>query len=155
MQFQHTIKMVLNQTKCQTRRLVKPRERYDDRSVFGLPPAVFTVSNKDEPAPRVKWYVGQTLAVQPGRTAKGIACIRITGIRCEDVRNISKADAKAEGFRDRLHFWQTWWQMHDKVYTNWKDPMTAPLISERPAELYTAWVLTFELVAPDTGAQEA
>lgn len=153
--FQHTIDNVLNGTKTQTRRLVKPRQRYADRHELGLPPAVFTVSAASEPSPRIQWYVGQTVAVQPGRNAKGIARIRITGIRQEDVRCISDEDAKAEGFEDWGHFMGTWTWMHDNYELFHSQDLWARggqmlrgVLSHRPIERYTAWVITFVLVKP-------
>lgn len=101
------------------------------------------------------------------------ARIRITSIEREDVRNISYEDACAEGFKhedgvaDTIYggFLNTWCKMHDKKAV-WKfDPQNVDywintgkrrelvgfhtvkeIIANRPAERYTAWALTFELV---------
>jgi hypothetical protein len=153
--FQHTWQQVLDGSKTQTRRLVKPGEigvrkgNYiyegdvllhiltDDKTV----PLEYVVANN-----RVKWQVGHTYAVQPGRGKTNLyhyssymlrwdsihdtglpelgstidqskrvygdnwrqkmttypnswheARIRLTAIRQERLRNISEADAKAEG----------------------------------------------------------
>jgi hypothetical protein len=123
MQFQHTWGKVLSGEKTQTRRLVKAGETLTRR----YPPYIDadTVFGKNN---RTKYQVGQTQAVQPGRTKPAIYWrysditgtgyevlqqpyspelsnwgwkqlrIRITDIRREDVRDISAPDARAEGF---------------------------------------------------------
>lgn len=79
------------------------------------------------------------------------ARIRILSIRCENVRNISEADAKAEGFDTREDFWSVWVDMHDPswigtyTYAADCDYLKEYGFYNRPAERYQAWVLTFEL----------
>jgi len=60
--FQHTWQQVLDGSKTQSRRLVKPNERLlTDRQ--GKPWVDMALNGHD----RRKWYIGQTIAVQPGR----------------------------------------------------------------------------------------
>lgn len=81
------------------------------------------------------------------------ARIRITDIRCENVRNISNEDAHAEGFSDPAAFLATWIFMHDKPMRRkihhliTPDMQVNPLyLNSRPDSRYLAWALTFELV---------
>lgn len=166
--FQHTIDKVLSGEKTMTRRIVKAGQRYqsDYATKHGYAPAV--VDGKG----RLVWLRGYDYAVSAGRGKKGVARIRITGIRREDVRHISEADVKAEGFRDRYHFMQTWASMWDKkfqldyydgiiwqfkgvgdsnCYSEYpregfvEGNFKAALMS-RPSEFYQAWAITFCLV---------
>lgn len=154
--FQHTLPKVLSGEKTQTRRIVKPRDRYDDRRMIGHPPAVFTVSRHGiDPAPIVKWQVGQTYAAQPGRGKPAVARMRITDIRREDVRRISEADVTAEGFENIGDFWFLWINMHDPEYLDtYRYAKDCDYLDEygfydRPAARYDAWAITFELVLAD------
>jgi hypothetical protein len=93
--------------------------------------------------------------------------IRIKNIRREDVRNISEDDALAEGFLSREDFIIAWAGLHDKAtdfdvesdssrYIHYYQPKHGwrllepeefwPLLMERPAHRYDAWVLEFEVV---------
>lgn len=144
--FQHTINKVLAGEKSQTRRLVKPGETLagdgsEVRHGFG----------------RLKWAVGRTYAVQPGRGQSGIARIRLTAIRREDVRDIAFPDVRAEGFRNLNEFLETWVTMHDPVaaeYIRERDLIrhspdsidVLKYLATRPAQRYDAWALTFKLV---------
>lgn len=78
------------------------------------------------------------------------ARIRVIDIRCEDVREISFADVRAEGYEGHLEFWRMWCGMHDKVGLEIVNEYLKPS-SLRPHELYQAWVLTFELVKDENG----
>lgn len=149
--FQHTHTNVLNGTKTQTRRLVKPGEYAitipADRDV----PLAGRISAVMDDAKQngVIYAVGKDYAVQPGRTAKGIARIRITDIRCEDVRNISDEDVKAEGFADHEEFFEVWCTMHDPAILPFYTAMyRRGWLTPQPAYKYQAWVITFELVQP-------
>lgn len=142
--FQYTWQKVLDGTKTQTRRLVKPGEKLFQREhhLGGYKPLWVT---KDS---RLVYKVGATYAVQPGygkptinyaalRTVEGtirqvadessgqflqsLAAplrIRIADIRREDVRKISYEDVKAEGFEQPYEFWLTWAKMHDSKFLN-------------------------------------
>ena len=97
-------KQVLDGTKTQTRRLVKPDERCRDgitvskhwisRFTF-MPPAGEDLLRWTFMNP--KWQVYHTYTVQPGRGKKAVGRICITGIRRERLQLISDEDAEAEG----------------------------------------------------------
>ena len=134
--FQHTWQQVLDGTKTQTRRLVKPGEwvGYIGKDVLSG-------------TGRTVYEVGKTYAVQPGRGQAAVGRIRITSIRQEDVRQISKADALAEGFSGPLEFLRVWCGMHDPAAIKQAGSAGDYLqIGDRPAERYQAWALTFEVV---------
>src|SRR5690606_33116659 len=105
--FQHTYKQVLNGTKSQTRRIQKP---WQALMRFDRSGELFVCDTRTG---RPQWAVGKTYAVQPGRGKSAIGRIRITGIREQDVREISDADVRAEGFAFKADFLNTWTQMHD------------------------------------------
>lgn len=171
--FQFTHELVMSGQKTQTRRIVKPGDTptFISANTWRFHPdpkrGYSGVRNNE----RWRWYINQELAVQPGRGQKAIGRIKILYVRREDVREISAADAKAEGFEDsgaegRLDFLSVWVSMHDKPMTferdtehwdfdgtwNFKnkglsDSLVALYwLSERPAERYQAWVIDFELV---------
>lgn len=68
----------------------------------------FVIETVLNPNGNRRFKVNQSYAAQPGRGKPAQARIIVQKVRFEDVRNISQADAVAEGFRDRLEFWQTW-----------------------------------------------
>lgn len=156
--FQHTWQQVIDGSKTQTRRIVKP----DDVALnYWLNPIqdYWRESDKTIGAvqrnSRVLWNIAkQSYAVQPARGKKQIARIRITDIWREDVRRISLEDAIAEGYPMQLPedayngFFDTWVQMHDKAF--WRKYARHNdfyyMMDERPAQYYQAWALTFELV---------
>jgi len=151
--FQHTWQKVLNGSKTQTRRIIKPDQCLSSSSLYEPYSAV--VQRLQGYNWKDVYRVGVDYAVQPGRGKPAVARIRITDIRREDVRDISFEDAKAEGFASATHFLLVWTQMHDsKIYNRY--PTTGQIslaleqcvIQERPVERYTAWALTFELVQP-------
>jgi hypothetical protein len=155
--FQHTLAKVLDRTKTQTRRRVKPREyKRTDPDLPGNPIVQVAVADKNGgwvgTGSPVRFNVGSDYAVQPGRGQKSVARIRITQIRREDVRNISDEDAEAEGFDTKEDFWHTWIEMHDPRYLEtYQYAVDTQQLDEygfykRPTERYDAWALTFELV---------
>lgn len=171
--FQHTWEKVLSGEKTQTRRIVKPGDGFTTplaMEVIGRNPGrvIHTVPSYHNPGAnfkniysvmngkRIVYEVGNTYAVQPGRTQKAVARIRILDIRREDVRSISWEDTQSEGFTNKVMFFNTWLQMHDpsiyEIFRDYKLPYdgiktASELIDSRPANRYDAWALTFELVA--------
>jgi len=130
--FQHTHAKVLSGQKTQTRRIVK-----------------------DETCP---YQIGHEYGIQPQRGHISVAHIRVLSIGREDVRQISSADARAEGFDDEIGFWRVWCEMHDKSFLFSSDqsgrfveltrkPITRLRneLMQRPAKHYDAWILTFSL----------
>lgn len=95
---------------------------------------------------RLKWRVGETYAVQPGRGKPTIARIRLLRIRREDVRDISFADALSEGFSNRRDFWRTWCGFYDPPMARLEMDALDIELWCRPDELYKAWALDFALV---------
>lgn len=73
--------------KTMTRRLVKPGE-------YLIETVVKMVVG---PGARIKWRVGQSYAIQLGRTKAAIGRFTLLDIRRERVREISEQDAIAEG----------------------------------------------------------
>ena len=155
--FQHTWQQVLDGTKTQTRRLVKPYQTLEvDENYY--PDGVYEW--KSGGGARTVYLVGNTYAVQPGRGQRAVGRIRITGLRREDVREISDEDVKGEGFSSGDEFLKAWVSMHDKDVTIdnrnhaiWKQAKVTtymePLehgLPSRPADRYDAWVIEFELV---------
>jgi hypothetical protein len=116
--FAHTLGMILDGSKRQTRRLIKTNEDLADI----VPLRVMAGS-------RTVYQVGKTYAVQPNRGKKSVARILLTNIRREAIAQIDEHDARAEGFANREAFIQTWQAIHGK-----KAPLDA-----------VVWVLDFEL----------
>lgn len=100
---------------------------------------------------RLRWRVGNTYAIQPGRGKKAVGRFRLLSIRQEPLQAISYQDAKSEGMSHppTLHilgfvqlpapcilaFFRLWNSVHTKLGTRWQDN---PQV----------FVLTFELVTP-------
>lgn len=187
--FQHTHAWILQPSphtgalKTQTRRIVKPGQGWAEALSFGvigkhagevlesLPNFTSRTPYKGHEIYAVHfrgrkasiYQVGKSCAVQPGRGQRAIGRIRITGIRREDVRDISDEDARAEGFASKWQFWETWTEMHDpRAYKHIMETTPAMLkvktddgreqwmfsyLKLCPAERYDAWVLTFEAEA--------
>lgn len=98
------VRLIVEGRKTQTRRVVKSGEELRQWDVDT--PMVYYVDDgwcgHEGPGPacypgRVKWVVGRTYAVQPGRGKPAVARIRITDIRQERLQDISEEDAAAEG----------------------------------------------------------
>lgn len=122
------IDAILAGKKTQTRRVVKADEW--DTPMGGLiGGAVFTSTSQSS---RLKWQVGRTYAIQPGRGKPSIGRrIRITSIRCEYLHDITEADALAEGVASVAEYRALWERING-----------AGSFDENPS----VWVLTFELV---------
>lgn len=92
------------------------------------------------PIERIKWQVGRTYAIQPGRGRQGMGRIRITAIRQEALQDISYEDVIAEGMnplrsdmRTIDQFVELWNDINTRDGTRWSDNPDV-------------WVLCFELV---------
>lgn len=130
---------VLDGTKTQTRRLMKEGDwPLHQAPGYAELPIEAVYDNRR----RLRWKVGQTYAVQPGRGKKAIGRIRLTRIRRQRVQDISEEDAKAEGCPSRLEtgFDTARYRFHvlwDSIYTK---------TGERWADNTGVWALTFEVV---------
>ncbi len=135
MQFTHTHEAVLAGRKTSTRRLAKPMEVQAggrSRPVGDFETTAVEIVINTRGDTRMKWRVGQTIAVQPGRTKKSIARIAIERIRhCQRAGEISDADARAEGFADAAEFCAV------SATINTRASLDAP-----------CWELSFYLVTP-------
>lgn len=157
---------VLAGQKTQTRRPVKPGQ-YSFRAPGGI--AVKTSDGREHSYPlslimsekgRYVYELFKDYAACPGRGKLQQGRIRILNIRREDVRNISHEDALAEGFENELGFWQVWTGFYDKPGVRIMDNLWSRIeggdmddliriaklkLADRPAHLYDAWALTFEV----------
>jgi len=138
--FQFTYQNVLDGTKTQTRRIIKPGQSMDS---FGC---IWRWKDPETQNAVISVYtLNKNYAVQPEHGKPTIARIRITNIRRQDVREIDAYDARAEGFATWMSFLDTWLLMHDKpMLSKWEHWIKR--LEDRPAERYQAWALTFELV---------
>ncbi|GAB4572720.1 MAG: hypothetical protein Kow0077_12950 [Anaerolineae bacterium] len=102
--FQYTWPEVVTKRKTVTRRIIAPGE-YAIRTKYNR---IASVKHNG----RVKWCVGKTYAVQPGRGQKQVARIKLTRITSEKLSRISNHEARAEGFTDRQEFLRTWEEIH-------------------------------------------
>jgi hypothetical protein len=168
MQFQHTYQQVMDGSKTETSRLLKPEDSFQTDET-GHVIKVWRGS-------RILWEVGKTYAVQPGRGKAAVGRIKLLAIRHDpDRRDIGYIGAMKEGFDSPAEFIETWCRMHDPkvqlMYFNWDrvqetvhgykhwthktgadwadldDREFLQLLASRPAELYDVWVLTFALAA--------
>lgn len=178
MLFQHSlIEDIVSGRKTQTRRPWGKDDFFFEGAVRRWKPSINNPSTAI-----LRWRIGQDYAVQPGRGECGLHYgdlpmltaipdwatnddpirIQITDIRHEDVRDISEADARAEGFANRLEFWRVWTSIYDKPALKKIENIISRIGStedernrvahkslfERPAARYGAWALTFEVVHP-------
>jgi len=109
--------------KGQTRRPVKEGEWFVDQLVHDEPDRVVQVIGYGKW--RVKYEVGRTYAVQPGRGKKAVGRIEITKIRRERLQKIEPHEFKLEGMptaapAEVLWFIGLWDGMHRKPY-RWED----------------------------------
>lgn len=172
--FQHTHQWMTQPSphtghlKTQTRRLVKSGQIANECILPGKSRDWINevIAPVDDWRWKAVYRVGETYAVQPGRGKAAIARIRVLEIRHEDVRHISKADARAEGYASPLDFLATWTKMHapDKHFESggdgcylyranrfdkWRTVNEGALWQmpwSRPQARYQAWALTFEVV---------
>lgn len=171
MQFAKTWEKVLSGEKTQTRRLVKLGDKLIELDgLMVVTRKTWSYVSEWEPPyrdqiDRAFFVCGNDYAVQPGRGKAAVGRIRITGIRREDVRNISETDAIAEGFVDRISFLETWVNMHDRsrgfykdgyLYHQWRgrargwevgdQQSIIDALRDRMLIRYDAWVLNFEVL---------
>lgn len=141
--FHGTWQMVLNGPKTQTRRLVKEGERFvpGGCSFDGM----VVKSSKKSFAAILKWEVGRTYAIQPGRGEKAIGRFLLTRIRRESLRSISFDDACAEiGRSNRSFAWygtekgpqELFFELWDSIYPK----------GFRSKDKPDVWVLGLEVV---------
>lgn len=143
------IQKILAGEKTQTRRLRKSGDEYTRTMTQGKHPErrVYQVYRNN----RLLWQCGKTYAVCPGRGKPQVARFKLQIMRWEDVRQISGANSRAEGFRNRLEFWLTWCGFHDPkaidainhALYHGLQPIKA--LNLRSEKLYQAWALTFKL----------
>ena len=62
--------------------------------------------------PPVRYKVGRTYAVQPGRGKPAVGRIRVTAVRTEWLGEITLHGCRHEGFRDRGEFADYWSKLH-------------------------------------------
>lgn len=111
-----SVALILSGAKTQTRRPVTNRDMLQTVAAAGeyapwwspsftgpIDEPIEAVKVSPEPdlrkPSRLKWLVGRTYAVCPGRGKPAVCRIRITEIRCQRVADISADDARAEGLR--------------------------------------------------------
>lgn len=151
--FQYTLDAVLDETKGQTSRIVKQGDLpgYAGATIDDESAPIIAVVHND----RLKWQVGRTYAVQPGRGQKAVARIKMLRIRLMDVREFTLTDLSREGVGSGFEFMNLWIKMHDKPLhrfligreMSWTDLLewTKPQNDHH----YQAWVLGFKLEAGD------
>ena len=146
--------------KIETRRVVKPGEKIMYQYAGKDHATVIEFSNG-----RTKWQVGKTYAICPGRGKSGVGFIRINGLSLdEDVRRISLASARDEGFLSVNSFLSTWIHINDHSAQACWEPQSQRWIwytgdaaggleadwwaylDSRPAARYRAWVIWFSYV---------
>ena len=131
---------VLDGTKTQTRRLMK-----DGEYVFVKPTGeVVEVCDSNN---RLKWHVGNSYAVQPGRGKHAVGRILLKGIRRESVQSISEADAIAEGV-SKLYYRLSQWQPNEATLSFKQLWNNIHPKGKRWEDNPDVWVLDFELVKP-------
>lgn len=106
--FAHTYQWIIDKSPHTGERKTQTRRPY----VEGKPP---------------RYDVGKTYAVQPGRGKPAVGRVKIKRKWVEPVTGLSHEDARAEGFKDRCKFMESYWRING----------TNPL----------CWAYEFELVA--------
>jgi hypothetical protein len=147
--FQETWKLLVEHRKTQTRRLIKGRIGSAGHA-DGTEITYWELGS---------YKLGQRLHVMPARGVLGIkkvADIEITRLRREDAREISEADALAEGFNNGAMFLETWCKINDPdVLATWRTGLTwtqatvgvfMQALRERPAKFYDCLVIDFKIL---------
>lgn len=139
--FQNTHGLVTAGLKTQTRRLMKNRDRWQGQSLRCLQQLVHAVYSSSY---KLKWQVGRTYAIQPGRGKKAVGRFLLESIRKERLRDISAQDARAELGWTNDHnrdtgpypcFVELWDRIHTTRGTRWQDNPEV-------------WVLTLRVALP-------
>jgi len=133
--FKATCQQVLDGTKTQTRRPVKPGE------TAWWPLGEYYINSVTDRNCRLKWELGRSYAVQPGRGKKSVGRIRILKIRRERLWDIQDEDIRAEGVLTENtldttiwgDFMALWAEIYKKKPYRWEDNPEV-------------WVLEFERV---------
>jgi len=159
-QFQHTLKALLEGRKTETSRIVKPGdytfmcgERPAPWPARGIVPLYSDVwgerQTPDDPQRRlihwIKWQQDKDYAIQPARGVHSVGRYRVEAIWRQDVRDLTEAQRKAEGFKSMTEFWTIWCQMHDARFQLTGGKWWTDLI-HRPAERYQAWRMTIKVL---------
>lgn len=139
------LKAIIRKEKTVTRRLIKPNQFLTGPIVqTGYPiydPGVYeTVRNPDgSEAFKPKWLIRTVHPITSSRDKPATASILIREIHVDgDVRRISPDEAKLEGFETPSLFLSVWTSIYDAAATPGN-------LASRPAELYRAWRIEFEL----------
>jgi hypothetical protein len=106
----HLVDLIKDLLKTQTRRPFKEGDRFS-----ALLQGVLRITGSGQE--RLQWKVGKRYALQPGRGKKGVGFIEVSEIRFEDARDISQADAVAEGFETPMDFLAVWCSFYDQAVT--------------------------------------
>lgn len=166
--FQFTHEWVLDKSphtgkpKTHTRRIFKPGDYYVAACAW--------VVNSNQKDHRPRYKEKAVVAVQPGRGVKAAGHVRIAEIAMypQDVRGISTAQARDEGFADEIQFLNAWMRMHDPnkqfyfaddglfhYWANRWDKWVAVsatafwgMLLNRPDDRYQAWDLALGEVSP-------
>jgi hypothetical protein len=95
---EENVELILKGIKTKTRRL-QDEEHDTANGFFALCDHMDGVESVERKG-RLLWKVGKTYAMKPGRTKKSVGRILLTGIRSEEVGEISTEDAIAEGAQE-------------------------------------------------------
>lgn len=104
---------------------------------------------------RVRWTIGSTYSIQPGRKKKGIANRKLERIRVEQLQDITDDGIVAEGLIDipqwarRDAFMATWNSLHRMRGERWDDNPTVAVLTfgrehDKPPTIGSIWVVTIQ-----------
>ena len=127
--FGESWRQVVDGVKTQTRRPVRSLERASRNPAGEIQSVVRVI--------QPRYSVGQVFEVVPVPGVEAVtkvADIEVTAIRRENARQISEADARAEGFPSAAEFIRTWnnpadvWVLEFRVLTTYPDAIAAAQI---------------------------